>query len=227
MLSFERRARIRPLLTFAFCFALLGQALHALPGGADLKATQEKLANLEDCLGAGNAAVAKLRRGLLNGWGRWKQQRPTLLDQSVAPPPPEYLDSLDRDLKACDVAKEQRDESLRRAILDGVLQDVTIKADDCERFGMGRLIPVNVSTMRGGTAENGWVVFWRWIPIGQLQTVETSIPGLTSPATKAFPPGQYAFRAEKRISNTEIKTTETRTIIVGGTQTIDCPLSIE
>ncbi|HZP06036.1 MAG TPA: hypothetical protein VFB43_14130 [Terracidiphilus sp.] len=221
------RARVRPLFMLAFCFLLLGQAGHALPGEADLNATQEKLASLESCLGEGNAAVNKLRRGLLSGWGRWKQQRPSLLNQPVNPPPAEYLESLDRDLKACDVAKQQKDEALRRAILDQVLQDVTIKANDCERFGMGRLVQVNVSTMHGGTAENGWVVFWRWMPVGPLQTVETSMPGLTSPASKAFPPGTYAFRAEKRVSSTEIRSTETRTIIVGGTQTVDCPLVIE
>lgn len=201
-----------------------------MPVQEDLGSTREKLAGLEKCLGSGNAAVAKLRKGLLSGWNKdhWKQQQPpTLLEPRVAPPPPEYLESLDLDLKACEVAGRQQDRAIRQAILDQVLADVTIKANDCEQFGMGRLIQVNVSTVRGATAENGWIVFWKWMPVGPLQTVETSIPGLTSPATKAFPPGTYAFRAEKRISNTELKSTETRTIIIGGAPSLDCPLTIE
>jgi hypothetical protein len=222
------RVSIRLLLTIVFGLLHLGQTGYAWASEADLKSTQEKLAGLESCLGTGNAAVNKLRQGLLSGWDHRKQQRPSsLMNQPVAPPPPEYLESLDRDLNACAVARKQNDEALRRAILDQVLQDVSIKADDCERFGMGRLIQVNVSTMRGGTPENGWIVFWRWMPVGPLQTVETSMPGLTSPVSKAFPPGTYAFRAEKRVSSNEIRTTETRTIIVGGTQTVDCPLVIE
>jgi hypothetical protein len=229
MLPRENRAIVPPFLRIAVCLLILWPGQRALSSQSDLGATREKLDGLESCLGVGNAAVNKLRQGLLNGWGRghWKEQPPTLLSQAVAPPPSEYLSSLDRDLQACEVAKKQKDQALRKAILDQVLQDVTIKADDCERFGMGRLIQVNVSTVRGTAAENGWIVFWKWMPVGPLQTVETSIPGLTSPATKAFPPGAYAFRAEKRISSTDLKTTETRTIIVGGTQAIDCPLSIE
>jgi hypothetical protein len=165
----------------------------------------------------------------LNGWGpgHRKQQRPTLLAQPIVPPPQEYLDSLDADLRACDLANRQQDQAVRRAILDQVIQDITVKADDCEKFGMGRLIQVKVSTLRGETPENGWVVFWKWMPAGPLQTVETSMPGVTSPAIKEFPPGTYAFRAEKRISGTEIKTTDTRTIIVGGAESVDCPLMIE
>jgi hypothetical protein len=228
MLSRASRAGIRSLFKIAFALLLLGQAGIALWAQTDLKSTQQRLDNLEKCLGAGNPAVNKLRQGLLSGWGRWKQQRPpSHVNRPVTPPPPEYLDSLDRDLKACEAAREQNDETLRRAILDEVLQDVTIKADDCERFGMGRMIQVNVSTMRAGVAENGWVVFWKWMPSGPLETVETSMPGLTSPVSRAFPPGTYGFRAEKRVSSTEVKTTDTRTIIVGGTQSVDCSLSIE
>jgi hypothetical protein len=217
------------LLRAILCLFCLWQSPPALSAQADLHATREKLAGLEGCLGLGNTAINRLRQGLLSGYsqGRPWAQRPTLLDQMVAPPPAEYLDSLDRDLMACDVAKRQKDDKVRKAILDQVLQDVTIKAQDCERFGMGRLVQVNVSTVRAGMPENGWVVFWKWMPVGPLQTVETSLPGLTSPATKAFPPGTYAFRAEKRISSTEIRTTETRTVIVGGTATVDCPLLIE
>lgn len=228
MASRLNRARIRLLFKFVFPLLLVGQSGLALCAQTDLKSTQERLDNLERCLGTGNAAVNKLSQGLLSGWGRFKQKRPpSLVNRPVVPPPPEYLDSLDRDLMACDVAKKQSDERVRKAILDQVLQDVTIKGEDCERFGMGRLIQVNVSTVRGGAPENGWVVFWKWMPVGPLQTVETSLPGLTSPATKAFPPGTYAFRAEKRVSSTEIRTTETRTIIVGGAATVDCPLLIE
>lgn len=211
------------------CLLILGRAGAAQPSQSGLGPTRDRLAQLQTCLGSGNDALSKLRQGLLNGWGasQWKQPYPTLFGPSIPPPPQEYLDSLDADLRACDLAKKEHDQAVRQAILDEVAKDIAVKAEDCQKFGMGRLIQVKVSTIRGQTPENGWVVFWKWMPAGPLQTVETSMPGVTSPATRQFPPGTYAFRAEKRISSTELRSTETRTIIVGGAQSVDCPLMIE
>ena len=233
MTPHQRLATARLLARMAVLVGILCLSEAALPQSPDLGPTRDTLAHLEKCLGAGNEAIAKLSQGLLSGWGsRWSNgpnplPPPPPLERAVEPPPLEYLASLQADLEACELAKKQSDPALRQAILDEVIQDISVKANDCEKSGMGRLIQVRVSTMRGPTAENGWVVFWRWMPAGPLQTVETSMPSLTSPASKQLPPGTYAFRAEKRVSATQLLSTETRVIIVGGEQTIECPLAIE
>lgn len=155
--------------------------------------TRTKLAQLSICLKA-NPAVADLQRGLLTGWLR----QPT-------PAPSEYLDSLDRDLSACAFAATVTDQAKSQSILDAVLDDVKIKADDCLTFGMGRLVPVQVSTLRGSAPENGWAVFYKWSPSSQFDTEEMRIPQLTSPASKALPPGKYSIRAEKQSLDSEVK----------------------
>jgi hypothetical protein len=89
------------------CLFLPGHRALARPAADPLKPTRAKLDALKSCLGASDA-LATLRKGLLWGW-KTPGGPPTLRDQTPAPPPPaEYLETLDRDVKACDIRRRCR-----------------------------------------------------------------------------------------------------------------------
>jgi len=105
-------ARSSPIKTIAMlllCLFLPSDTALAKPAADLLAPTRAKLDALKACLGASDA-LATLRKGLLWGWPK-PGNLPTLRDATPAPPPPpEYLESLDRDVRACDFALTVQDE---------------------------------------------------------------------------------------------------------------------
>jgi hypothetical protein len=219
---------------------------------AALRPTQARLVAIQDCLKPlSGDQVNELGKGLLWGWKNWVNTWPkrgglvyggilwpTYDWQSSEflsppadsllpdPPPQEYLDSLDNDLRACSFASAVNDKSIRDAVLKSVARDIAIKAKDCKDFGMGRLIPVRVTTMRGNQPEDGWEAFFKWVPASAFPTKELRIPHLTSPAVKDLPPGEYVFRAQKT-SASHVEKAGPVTITVGSTQVEECQLPIQ
>jgi hypothetical protein len=190
-----------------------------------LAPTRAKLDELETCLGKSDV-LSTLRKGLLWGWEK-PGTAPTLNPPKPPPPPVDYMESLDRDAKACTAASALPDEEQRRAVLDSVRRDVAAKAEDCRRFGMGRRVPVSIRTVRGDQAENGWQVFYKWSCAGPLQPEEIRVPNLTSPASVELPPGVYSFRAEKRNPAGQVETVAPVTITVGSSPTVPLELPVQ
>ncbi len=216
--------RTSPLMLAMALFALFAlEGAWAKP--ADLLApTRAKLDELETCLGKGDA-LSTLRKGLLWGWQK-PGSAPTLNPPRPAPPPADYMESLDRDAKVCAVASTL-DEEQRRAVLDSVRKDIAAKAEDCRRYGMGRRVPVRIKTVRGGQTENGWQVFYKWSCAGPLQPEEVRVPNLTSPASIDLPPGVYSFRAERKNAAGQVETVAPVTITVGSSPTVPLELPVE
>src|SRR5215469_8230962 len=187
-----------------------------------LAPTRAKLDALEACLGKSDS-LSTLRKGLLWGWQK-QGSAPTLEAPKPPPAPADYLDSLDRDVKACTAGSGLPDEEQRRAVLDSVRKDIAAKADDCLRFGMGRRVPVSIRTVRGNQTENGWQVFYKWACAGPLQPEEIRVPNLTSPANINLPPGVYSFRAEKKNPAGQVETVAPVTITVGSSPTVPLEL---
>lgn len=207
MLASNPRRTLAPILLL-----LLGSMTPALCAQPSLLGLNETLSALGTCLGPDGASVAELRTGLVIGWGN---ERPR--DGRPLPPPPAvYLRSLDRDLRMCRAASQIKDQVQRQRVLHGVVDDIAVKIQDCRHFGMGRLIPVYVTTRRGPVSENGWEVYYRWdcSCSGGLEPDELRAPQLTSPSTIHLPPGTYLFRAQRN-ATALAATASTARVIVG------------
>lgn len=213
------------ILGMAVCALSLSGHVWAKPKADPLAPTREKLDALQACLGQSDA-MSTLRKGLLWGW-QTPGSAPTLDTPKPPPPPADYLETLDRDLAACSAASTLADAGQRRAVLDSVLKDIAVKAEDCRRFGMGRKVPVSIKTVRVNQTENGWQVFYKWSCAGPLQPEEIRVPNLTSPATVELPPGVYAFRAEKKNPAGHLETVDPVTITVGSSPTVPIELPIQ
>lgn len=206
------------------CAILPAAPTWAAPKTDPLAATRSKLDAIQGCLG-GSSNMKWLTIGLLSGFEK-PGSTPTLETREPSPPPDEYMESLDRDLKACEAASRLPD-AQQQAVLDAVRNDIAVKTEDCRRFGMGRMVPVSIKTVRGNQVENGWQVFYRWVCPGPLQPEELSVPNLTSPANKELPPGVYTFRAAKRNAAGRVETTDPVTITVGNSETVPIELPIQ
>ena len=221
----SRTSRINAILGLALSFILVRQAGWAKPAADPLAPTRAALNTLQSCLG-GSPALSTLRKGLLWGWPR-PGAPPTLHDAAPAPPPPpEYLESLDADVKACQAAAAIQDEEQRGAALATIRKDIEIKADDCHKFGMGRKVPLVIRTVRGDKVESGWEVFYKWSCASLLQPQEVRVPQLTSPATVELPPGVYSVRAQKREASNQVRTTPPVTVVVGSVQWVPLELAV-
>jgi hypothetical protein len=221
-------ARTSPLFRFVTLTlggSLLAPSAWAGPKVDPLAPTRAKLDALEACLGKSDS-LATLRKGLLWGWQK-PGSPPTLETPKPPPPPDDYLETLDRDVSACQAGAALPDEEQRRAVLDSVRKDIAVKADDCRRFGMGRRVPVTVKTVRGSQIENGWQVFYKWSCAGPLQPAEVRAPNLTSPANMELPPGVYLFRAERKNPAGQVETAPPVPITVGASSTVPIELPIQ
>jgi hypothetical protein len=136
------------------------------------------------------------------------------------------MDSLDRDIQACRAAGGLGGDS-KQALLDGVRQDIEIKAKDCRKFGMGRTISVRVVTMRGSQKDDGWEVYYKWNCSSAFQPAEMRAPQLTSPAVIQVPPGNYTFRAQKRMQDNQMVNTPPTTVVVGLQKAADIQIPIQ
>ena len=196
-------------------------------GAQDVQApARARLDALQACVGS-SAALTTLRKGLLWGWPK-PGSPPSLQAPPPAPPPPaDYLDSLDRDVKACSLAATLTDSDQQRQVLNSVQMDIEIKAADCRQFGMGRRVPVTIRTLRGSSAENGWQVFYKWSCASLLQPEEMRVPNLTSPANVDLPPGEYFFRAEKKNDSGQVQSIAPVKIVVGSAASVPLELAIQ
>jgi hypothetical protein len=223
--------RSSPTETFLFALAVATCSLVLSRNGFAkdpdaLTPTRARLDALQACLGPGDA-LTTLRKGLLWGWPK-QGAAPTLKDPQPAPPPPaEYLQTLDRDLQACDLASRIQDQEQRRLVLAAVQKDVEIKSADCRKFGMGRKVPVTIRTLRGTNVEHGWQVFYKWSCASLLQPEEVRVPNLTSPANVDLPPGVYSVRAEKRTSSVQVETIAAVTVVVGSAASVPLELAVQ
>ncbi len=224
-------ADFRRTATLLVCVLVLSPIGFSQSPGPTLEATRLKLATLQTCLGPENSDITDLTRGLLAGWGAWKNAAPAHAGPP-SPPPAAYLDSLDRDIAACGVAGQINDEAQRQVILLAVARDIAIKAKDCLKFGMGRNVSVRVTTMRlislqGPAAENGWEVFYKWNCSSAFQPQEMRIPQLSSPALVQLPPGNYTIRAQKTLAKNKVQKTEPAEVTVGLEPAVEVELPIQ
>jgi hypothetical protein len=194
----------------------------------NLAPTRSRLTALLNCLGPDGAQpVDELARGLLEGWGEWQRGPlgPPSQSADPSPPPKDYLDSLDQDIKACDIASGLPDQAKKQGVIDSVVRDIVLKAHDCQRFGMARDITVRVVTLKGTIPDNGWTIFYKWICASGFDTEEMSFPQVSSPSVAMLPAGEYSFRAEKRISDSQVLKMDAIKVTVSGQPSFDIQIT--
>ena len=217
---------LNPPLAVVVCALILCRTGFSQPPGSAWARARAQLSALQACIGP-SLALSDLDQGLMSGWNRKDENhQPQTAPLKPTPPPPAYLDSLDRDIRACRLASQLSDQQQRRIILKTVVADIEIKAEDCHKFGMGRLVPLTVTTLRGATAENGWQVFYRWICSSPFQSDELRVPNLTSPASVQLPPGVYSIRAEKRFPDARVETIAPVRVVIGSAPAVPLQLTI-
>lgn len=224
----------RPLC--ATCTLLLWIAVAAGPAALQMAAQDKKansppldieLSRLQICL-PNDPNLQILITGLMGGYsggsyGRGSRGSGPI---SVSPPPPEYMASLDRDFDACSRAFHMKKSPEKQELLASIHKDIEIKSKDCIAFGMGRMIPVRISTVHGAATASGWAAFYKWSSVSSFPVAELRVPGLTSPAVLNLPPGIYTFRAELKVSDAEVKKTDAVIVPVGGQKMIDVQLPV-
>ena len=127
-------------------------------------------------------ATTRLQKGIIDGvWAKTLARRPL-------PVPPEYLRNLADMAAACESGA---------ASASTILRDLEIKIGDCRQFGMARLVPLRVETLRAADLVRDWEVFYQWDSGSPSSTIaELRAPGLSTTSLK-LPPGLYLFRAQQ------------------------------
>jgi|GEM_PF-3942889 len=138
--------------------------------------------------------------------GAWLDGRPK------TPVAPEYIASLGALAAACEKEKA--------ASVERVADDLDLKIEDCVKFGMARLVPVEIVTKRGPHLEEGWEVIYEWEAGRKMGATPVRVPGLT-PGKASLPPGIYIFRAKRG----EAATAEIR-LPVARTDKVTCEIPI-
>jgi hypothetical protein len=112
--------------------------------------------------------------------------------------PAEYRLQLTIDDYLLEKALENPDDA--PAVMKSVAEDVELKSKDCWKFGHGRRVTVEIRTVKGGSEDSGWQIFYRWLPASnlQMQVMELSFPDPSSPSLLDLPVGMYAIHVEKR-----------------------------
>ena len=106
-------------------------------------------------------------------------------------------------------------------LAEAVAQDLFVKSQDCQKFGHGRLVPVEIHTVKDGADSGGWQVYYQWVPPAQgFSPTPMTFPTPSSPTSIALPPGLYRMYAEKRDAQGATLKSETVNVPVGGDKSI-------
>lgn len=132
-------------------------------------------------------------------------------DWSVAPPPKPYVEDLEHEARWClEVAHILNTDPAKKEaalkVLESIANDLNIKVKDCKKWGAGRLITVIANTVKNGQPDPGWTVMYKWVSVSGLNSSELSFPQISTPTSKAVPPGMYSLYATKQVGGALEKT---------------------
>jgi len=151
--------------------------------------------------GQGASGRGYNRGGDYNRGGEWL----------LVPPPKEYVEDLSHEARWClevaNILNTRPDEKeAARKVLASIANDLEIKVKDCRDWGAGRLITVIANTVKNGQPDAGWTVMYKWVSVSGLNSIDLAFPQISTPTSKALPPGVYAVYATKQEGGTLKKT---------------------
>ncbi|MCU1247729.1 MAG: hypothetical protein JWQ49_758 [Edaphobacter sp.] len=91
---------------------------------------------------------------------------------------------------------------------------------------MASRLSSSVATNKDTAPDAGWTVYFKWVTVSNIQTIEGAFPTTSTPATDDLPPGIYQLRAQKEdpTSGTMLES-ETKTVSLDGTHS-SCELQV-
>jgi hypothetical protein len=145
-------------------------------------------------------------------------------------PPKEYVADLSHEARWClQVANILNSDAEKREgaekVLSSIADDLQIKVADCRAWGAGRLITVIANTLRNGQPDPGWTVMYKWVSVSGLNSIDLSFPQISTPTSKALPPGVYAVYAQKQVGDT-LKKTAPITVSAFQEQKVKCEIPV-
>ena len=148
----------------------------------------------------------------------------------AVPPPKEYVEDLSHEARWClEVANvlntEPEKNEAAKKVLASIANDLHIKVTDCRAWGAGRLITVIANTVKNGQPDAGWTVMYKWVSVSGLNSSELSFPQISTPTSKAVPPGVYAVYATKQVGGT-LKKTEPITVSAFQDAKVKCEIPV-
>lgn len=149
---------------------------------------------------------------------------------SVAPPPKEYVADLTHEARWClEVAHilntDPSKEDSAKNVLASIANDLHIKVKDCRKWGAGRLITVIANTVKNGQPDAGWTVMYKWVSVSGLSSAPLSFPQISTPTSKAVPPGVYSVYATKQVGDS-LKKTEPITVSAFQDAKVKCEIPV-
>jgi hypothetical protein len=146
------------------------------------------------------------------------------------PPPKDYVADLSHEARWClQVANILNSDPERKEasekVLASIADDLRIKAADCRAWGAGRLITVIANTLRNGQPDPGWTVMYKWVSVSGLTSIDLSFPQISTPTSKALPPGVYSVYAEKQVGDM-LKKTAPITVSAFQEQKVKCEIPV-
>jgi hypothetical protein len=163
--------------------------------------------------------VDRMMVGLTTHWGRESREA------AIAKLPAGYLNHLQEAGERCEAASTQARRDLAQGKepdidIDAFASDLALIVEDCKKFGMGREIPLEIHIQNNGVVENGWSVFYKWLPgSSKFEVHEVPFPNPTPDARQTLWPGLYLVRAEKSTNGRTIRTTA-RNVPVSGDKVV-------
>jgi hypothetical protein len=121
------------------------------------------------------------------GEARLRKQRAV---QPTAPPQM-YLKTWRMTRRCAELRRRWSESRDSTKALEGVVDDLDLKFRDCYLHGIGRLVSMSVATNKDTAPDAGWAVYFKWVTVSNIQTIESAFPTASTPATDDLPPGIY------------------------------------
>jgi hypothetical protein len=197
---------------FAGCLGGLSNILQQPPSQPRSREDATAQSELKDM----RLNLDRIVNGLVSDWGKLPQEA------ALARMPVEYLAHLEAITKVCEGALAQARRNPAQATRAAVAfaRDLALKVDDCKKFDMGRVIPVEIKIIKDGVPDAGWSVYYKWQPGSEATAVvELLFPAPTPGAMRGLPPGLYVVRGEKALNGKLLRTAPVP-VPVGGTDRV-------
>ncbi len=101
-------------------------------------------------------------------------------------------------------------------------KDLQAKVTDCRTFGMGRLVPVRLRTIRGNNPDPGWEVLYKCTLSSGQAGGEMQAPGNTATVAQLPPAAICVFRARKA----GLQTPWTGSIAIFGRESVPVDINV-
>ena len=106
---------------------------------------------------------------------------------------------------------------------ESVSHDIAVKSADVAGQLTARLIPIEARTFKAGRPDDGWTIYYQWMPESPARDTRLAAP--TPGAVGIVAPGMYSFRAEKTVNGRKI-VSQPKIMPVGGYPKVQIAIAV-